>query len=180
MFKDSNFPIGAYSADGIRGELGDNDLSNSRSGVWLASMADRNTGFALSMVFEGNRMQTGAGAYPQAGMSVRCAKDEARYLGVPIAATNRSLKYAEIDVLGLSKPLASSGNNFYPNPFVDQLSYKGDNVEQYEMYDMTGALVKSGKIINNAINGGDLLKGMYIIKVTLVDGSTFTKKVIKQ
>ena len=47
-------------------------------------MTDLNTGFALALQFEGSRTQTEIGVYSQAGMSVRCAKDENRLLGTPV------------------------------------------------------------------------------------------------
>ena len=94
-FESTTFNIGNFPNDGIRGELGGRNVYTERAGVWTASLADLNTGFALALQFEGNRMQTGTGVYPQAGMSVRCAKDEKRILGTPVAKNPKPIMMKE-------------------------------------------------------------------------------------
>ena len=122
-FDSPTFKIGHFPNDGIRGELGGRNVEMDRAGVWTASLADLNTGFALALQFEGNRMQTGTGVYPQAGMSVRCAKDEKRLLGTQVPRNKKPTVSDEAP----QKLVVKSANEqlkVYPNPFKDQFNIK--------------------------------------------------------
>lgn len=174
-FENSVYSIGNFPKDGIRGELGDNLMSDIRSGVWTASMADLNTGYALGMQFEDNKVQTGAGVYPQAGMSVRCAKDENRFY-----ANNTTSKPQTVQKIVIPEIADSYKTNIYPNPFADKIIAKGVTKGDFKMYDMSGKLVKSGLIMNNEINTSGLLAGLYILKITDGDGNVITKKMLKK
>ncbi|WHF50560.1 T9SS type A sorting domain-containing protein [Chryseobacterium gotjawalense] len=176
-FENALFPIGNFPKDGIRGELGENKISFDRSGVWTASMADYNTGYALAMQFQGTKMQTGTAVYPQAGMSVRCAKDEKRLLGVPTSHVNGGavLNSEEVVIPTDSKPV-----DLYPNPFKDQFTINSKDAQFVELYDLSGKLVLKTKVENGSVRAGNLLKGIYIVKIIMKDQSFITKKIIKQ
>ena len=179
LFGNSEYPIGSFSKDGIRGELGGNALSSERTGVWLAALSDLNKGFALGMLLNDDKMQTATGVYPQAAMSVRCAKDEARYLGVPVSYTNTEIDFnAKNEVLVVGGTTSSSGN-MYPNPFINELFYTGEDATDFQLYDMGGKLVDNGKIINGKLDIGQMISGIYIVKIKHKNGSVITKKVIK-
>ena len=178
-FESPTFNIGNFPRDGIRGEFGNNRVSLERSGVWTASMADLHTGFALALEFQGNKMQTGTGAYPQAAMSVRCAKDEKRLLG----ATAGKSKPPIIIQPTVEKVIAQPLNNevkIYPNPFKDEFSITNLNAIHFEIYDFSGKLVLSGNVENGRVNATQIQKGIYLLKITMKDGSSVTKKLIKQ
>jgi hypothetical protein len=66
----------------------------------------------------------------------------------------------------------------YPNPSKDyiNISVENDEIENVQIYNLTGKLVKQEK--SNKININDLPVGMYIIKVE-TDGGNCIKKVIK-
>jgi hypothetical protein len=66
----------------------------------------------------------------------------------------------------------------YPNPTKDyiNISVENDKIENVEIYNLTGKLVKQEK--SNKINISNLPVGMYIIKVE-TDGGNCIKKVIK-
>ncbi|MBN8621749.1 MAG: T9SS type A sorting domain-containing protein [Flavobacteriales bacterium] len=174
-FENATFKIGNFPKDGIRGELGGEKLTYDRSGVWAASMADLHTGFALAMQFQGNKMQTGTGAYPQAAMSVRCAKDESRLLGVarPKATTNK-----------IQSPVIEHGEiketlKVYPNPFKDELNVSDDNASSFEIYDLSGKLVMKGNLSNRKLNTTSLAKGVYLCKFVMKNGTSISRKIIK-
>lgn len=177
-FENPAFNIGEFPKDGIRGELGENQVTLDRSGVWTASMADLNTGYALALQFQGNKLQTGTGVYPQAGMSVRCAKDDVRLLGIP------SIKDPQDPTLGTGPEIVTSGPaetdvKVYPNPFKDEFSVSHPKANQYELYDFTGKLLMKGSLANGKVNAGKLQQGVYLLKIILKDGSSFSKKMIK-
>lgn len=175
-FENPLFPIGSFPADGIRGELGQNQVLFERSGVWTASMADYGTGYALAMQFQGSKMQTGTAVYPQAGMSVRCAKDENRLLGTIINGNPVVLGSTETQTNNDPK---NKEINLYPNPFKNQFNIKSKDAQAVELYDLSGKLVLKSNIENGTVNAGNLTKGVYIVKIIMKDQSFLTKKVIK-
>lgn len=174
-FETPSFFIGNFPNDGIRGELGGNTVTKDRSGVWTASLADMNTGFALAMQFQGSKMQTGTGVYPQAGMSVRCAKDEKRLLGTPVERNSATLSTQPVE----PKP-QNSDLQVYPNPFKDEFYVANPDAANYEVYDFSGKLVLKGDINNQKVTAAKMQKGIYIIKIIMQDGSAISKKMIKQ
>lgn len=175
-FETSSFQIGNFPKDGIRGELGSNKISMERSGVWTASLADMNTGFALAMEFQGSKMQTATGAYPQAAMSVRCAKDEKRLLGAPVVRDSGTL---DTGYDNIPKPKTADLQT-YPNPFKDEFYINSPNAEQFEIYDISGKLVQSGKVNSGKVSAPKLQKGFYLVKIIMENGEAVTKKIIKE
>ena len=177
-FESPTFNIGNFPKDGIRGELGGPRITNARSGVWTASLADMHTGFALALQFQDDKMQTGTGVYPQAAMSVRCAKDENRLLGTPSAKKQPLVVKPTVEKL-----IVQPENNelkVYPNPFKDEFSISNANAAGFEIYDYSGKLILNGTIINGRVNATQILKGIYLLKIKMKDGSSVTKKLIKQ
>ncbi|SFI43614.1 T9SS type A sorting domain-containing protein [Halpernia frigidisoli] len=174
-FESGNYNVGNFPFAGIRGEFGGNKVSVERSGVWLASLADLGTGYGLAMEFDQNSMQAGTGAYPQAAMSVRCAKDEPRFLLInPVKTSNSTLSTINI-------PPANTdvSKDIYPNPFRDKIYLKKELKAQFEIYDISGKVVRTGKVKNTEIDAVDLLPGTYILKITDSEGKIITKKMIK-
>ena len=178
-FESPNFNIGNFPNDGMRGELGGRNVYTDRAGVWTASLADLNTGFALALQFEGNRMQTGTGVYPQAGMSVRCAKDEKRLLGTPVSKNQKPIILKE-HVKELIPQPENNQLKVYPNPFKDEFSISSSEATHYEIYDLSGKLILKNALENGRVNATQLLKGIYLLKIIMKDGSAVTKKLIKQ
>lgn len=78
--------------------------------------------------------------------------------------------------------------NVFPNPATQQLnvSAEGQNLSEMLLYDMLGKCVKSSSefIQNNdnqyVVNVSDLSKGLYILKITIDNQYTSTKKIIIQ
>ena len=178
-FTSPTYNIGAFPKDGIRGELGGRNIQMTRTGVWTASLADYNTGFALALQFQGNTMQTGTGVYPQAGMSVRCAKDEKRLLGNPVQGNKQPIVVEDKPQSVVAQQIDNQ-LKVYPNPFKDQFNIKGKDVESVELYDLSGKLLLKTKLVNGTVNAGNLLQGIYIVKIIMNDQSFVTKKMIKQ
>lgn len=176
LFNDPKYPIGNYSADGIRGELGENTYSPARSGVWTSSLADLSTGYALAMLFDNKKMQTGTGVYPQAAMSVRCSKDEVRYPGIPVTESNQPGGTLATGETGPQKNSAL----LYPNPFTDALNVNSDEVVSYQIFDMSGKMVSEGNVQNRKIATSSLLRGAYVVKLNMKDQSYITQKVLRK
>ena len=178
-FESTNFNIGSFPQDGIRGELGGKSIDGTRSGVWTASLADLRTGFALAMQFQGNTMQTGTGVYPQAAMSVRCAKDENRLLGTTVSKNKPPVIIQPIAEKLVTQP-ENNELKIYPNPFKEEFSISNSNAMSYEIYDFSGKLVLKGNVENARVNASPIQKGIYLLKINMKDGAAVTKKLIKQ
>ncbi|MEC5157410.1 hypothetical protein RCH13_001313 [Chryseobacterium sp. MP_3.2] len=176
-FESPNYNLGTFAKDGIIGELGEFKREFGRTGLWTASLADLNTGFGLGLLFEGNRMQTATGVYPQAGMGVRCAKDENRLLATPMG---KNPKKIEIEEKLVSQAVEKNAQGIYPNPFNNEFFIQNANAESFELYEMSGKLLMKGRITNGRVDAANLLPGIYLVKITMKDGSVFTKKLLKQ
>ncbi len=158
VFKKNNYTIGNFPADGIRGELGGKDISYQRSGVWTASLADRATGYALAMQFQGNKMQTGTGVYPQAAMGVRCARDFSVRLGKPKGNFDMVFKNAPknnvVQPVTAKIAVAENGSVLHVE------GWEGN----YQIFDQSGRLLLQGKVSNGQIGIGVLNAGMFIVR----------------
>ncbi|GEM_PF-1807524 len=68
-----------------------------------------------------------------------------------------------------------------PNPFDNEIQVKASNdVQSITLYNAVGQVVKIDNAGVNRLVTTDLSKGMYILHVKLVDGSTSVQKVIKK
>lgn len=194
-FSGSEFNIGRFPYAGYRGEFGGNDWNSGvdtslyaanrptyrqAGGYWLASPSDVYSGYALGMKIEtgstSSRMATATAFYPQAAMSCRCAKDEARYSGLPASTQNN--EQGKISVLKEKESVISKIDaiKLYPNPVDDVLYINTEKEMKYKIYDMSGILVKSGRFEDNQINVSDIKQGVYIIQLD----NEMTFKMIKQ
>ena len=77
-------------------------------------------------------------------------------------------KYKNINA-GINK-LITCDNNIYPNPFMDKIYLNVDisNIsKEYEIYDLIGNIVKSGKIteLNTVIDLSELNQSLYLFKL---------------
>lgn len=174
-FGSTDFNIGGFPFAGMRGELGGNQITSDRSGVWTASMADLGTGYALAMEFDQNNLQTATGAYPQAAMSVRCAKDENRFLAGNTSNNTNNNGYLQASESNIKPEVME----IYPNPFQDKIYLKKDFPATFEIYDITGKIAHKGAVKNKEIDAENLLPGIYILKITERDGKVITRKMIK-
>lgn len=67
----------------------------------------------------------------------------------------------------------------YPNPVKDVLTIEGENLEQVNVFNTMGQLLKTVKCIGNVVNVNvsDLQNGMYIVNVIDNNGEVSSKKV---
>lgn len=161
----SAFSIGNFPRTGTRGELGGAELSET-TGIWSAALSDYMIGYGLGMQFsKENHLRTGTGVYPQAGMNVRCAKDEPRYIADQDGFLSNNEIYISDDEYLL----------VYPNPVKDFLHIQSDEKFTYSIFNLAGSLVDEGKVKNQRISFGFLPKGIYI----LILNDQLVKKIIK-
>lgn len=71
--------------------------------------------------------------------------------------------------------------SFYPNPADDQINIRFSpdvNCEKVEVYGMDGKLYHQQNFNLNTVNISNLTNGIYMMKVTLDNGNTYTEKVV--
>jgi gingipain R len=74
----------------------------------------------------------------------------------------------------------SSDWSVYPNPATQVLNIQGSNIAEIYLYSTTGELVRRVAAENELteINVTDLVRGMYLVRISTRDGQTSIKKVI--
>lgn len=117
---------------------------------------------------KGSSVSTGNAQSPHLAMDVRCVQDKSG--GSLIVAKNES-KLRDL----LVKP-SNEIVQIYPNPFSDEISIIG-NIDSYTIFDASGKIVLAGR--DNKIKTLNLIKGFYLIRINLKDGTSINKKLIK-
>lgn len=86
---------------------------------------------------------------------------------------------AVLQTLGTSDNLVAT-TNVYPNPVKDLLKVThNDNLKNISVYSLSGQLVKSEGINMSEVSFSGLASGVYFVKLTAVNGSFKTIKVVK-
>ncbi len=83
---------------------------------------------------------------------------------------------------GVNDLNASNGNvSLYPNPAEDYLYISSNTtITNVAIYNVSGTLVKEYRNVNQRLNVGDLKTGVYVTKMTDVNGKTVTSTFIKR
>lgn len=186
----NGYRIGNYPVTDVLNKSNNFILNNTAnlSALWSAAPEEFQRGEAKAIVFYNNYLYTGTildftedksqSFKPQMAMNIRCVKHLDSYRGdngvieVPPIKCNTTLGNAEI------KPMKDI--EIYPNPVDEVLYLKSIQRMEYELYDVSGKLIQTGAVKNQQINTGNLLKGMYVLKITNDKNEQMVKKVIKK
>ncbi|PWN58790.1 T9SS type A sorting domain-containing protein [Chryseobacterium viscerum] len=197
MFNNPVYSIGNYPDSGSRGfrsvianqtaQGTFNSLNFQYPAVWTAALTSNYLGRAVNVLFDAAPTTNRIMAFhdnndPYFGVGCRCIKikydangDEegpaSRLTIVPNAPT---LSTANTDLKAVDNKIS-----LYPSPFSDILYIKAtENKEyDYEIFNVLGQLVKSGKFINNQTDLSTLNTGMYVIRI---NDSEVVVKIIKR
>ena len=178
IFNGSNngkgYKIGNYPIAGIRNG---NSVVADEIGVWTASMDDNMFGNALALRIKSGIMTTGTGLNPHSAMSCRCAKDEPRYLGIPVTSNSGMQAKTKLEPKKIQQKVKAQKLALYPIPVNNTLYINADNNKEYyyEVYNMSGQLVQKGKFENKQTDVSGLVSGAYVIKIN--DFDTIVKKI---
>lgn len=150
-------------------------------GFWLSSPSDVYSGYALGMKIEASRfdarMATATAFYPQAAMSCRCAKIEydangneiGRYDPNAIAVPQDAQQKAgdTFTKKKIQKMVDDEKFSVYPNPVKDVLyiDVKDNKEYHFQIYNLTGNMVKEGRFTNNQTNISSLPSGVYLVRI---------------
>ncbi|BEV03959.1 T9SS type A sorting domain-containing protein [Chryseobacterium gambrini] len=191
------YKIGNYPVTGFRGFSNNDAISAAMklgiSGVWTATLRSANSyGTAYNLTFLTNSLTSSKLVsmndvfinHPMNAMNVRCVKEESKFgqlLGTAantgiITGTNRTAK----NILE-KNPDVEIDNiiDVYPNPFNSFITVKGEGLKSYELYDISGKLLKQGSLLQKTINTNDLIKGEYLLKIITDKNIIKVKKIIK-
>lgn len=192
----SKYKIGNYPVTGFRGFSNYETISASMklgiSGVWTAALRSINSyGTAYNLAFLTNSLTSSKliamnDAYinhPMNAMNVRCVREESRFGQILGVANNTGIiNGSPVNAKNTSKNVANVEKDtdieVYPNPFNNYVIVKGENLKSYELYDVSGKLIKQGSLKEKTIYTNDLIKGVYMLKLYTTQATTM-KKIIK-
>jgi hypothetical protein len=201
QFNDVAYKIGNYPFVGIRGyrqimknaaEGGTPDytkLHSSLTGIWTASLNSNYYGRANNFIIDRSNNTLAVhndNADPYFAMNCRCVKiktegndEQGVILAMPV--TSNSGKQA-VDVFvkkEIERKIISDEIVLYPNPVSTLLYIDANDTKDYyyQIYNMSGQLVKKGKFENKQTNVSDLVTGAYLVRI---NDSQAVVKIIKK
>lgn len=83
--------------------------------------------------------------------------------------------------LGLSKLETKNKLAIYPNPTTDYIYIKSDiEIKEIRISDLNGRIINNIAFSDNKMNLGNLEAGIYLAKISDIDGNITTEKIIKR
>ncbi|WP_123861771.1 T9SS type A sorting domain-containing protein [Chryseobacterium indologenes] len=197
MFTNSLYPIGNYPNSGSRGfrsVIGNqspqgtfNTINFQYPGVWSDALAANYLGRSINILFDAASSANRLIAFhdnndPYFAMSCRCVKikydingnEEGPASRMTVVPGSPTLSTAEA-----GQKVEENKISLYPNP-VDTILYirmSENKNDPYQIYSMSGQLVKSGKFENKQADVSSLPSGIYLIRI---NNSDITGKFIKR
>ncbi len=190
QFDDPDYAIGNYPATGYKLMTnGNNTTTNTgyRTALWTASLADHHFGKAIALEIlsynngSNSTLKSGTHFPPQSALSCRCAK-------IKYDNDGNEIGRYDPDVIGdsltstkdVSDDFINKGTlnlKLYPNPSLTYISVEGLDKPNasYNLYDIEGRLVDSGKLQDTQIQVSQLSAGTYLLEVEGMSGK-FIKK----
>lgn len=213
VFNNTQYSIGNFANNGIRGFNGGNTLEGSmaayntqtsnfnRSGIWTAASTGNK---AFGMLFYSDvstfnnpdpynvKLYYTTPSFtfrPQSAMSCRCAKIQydgngneiGRYdpfvLAVPKNTTGKAVNtFAKKQLEEIQKD--EKKLSVFPNPVKSLLYINADDKDYYyQIYNVSGQLVKEGKFENKNTDLSSLIQGIYLVRI---NNSETIVKIIKE
>jgi hypothetical protein len=203
MFNNSAYNIGNFPNSGSRGfrsVTGNqaaqgtyNVLNFQYPGVWTGALVSNYIGRPVNMLFDAassaNRIITfHDNNDPYFGMSCRCVKIKYDEKGnedgvVPVIQITSLPVTRAASVLNKNEAediLQKEQVSVFPNPVRNELHIKAPNNNEgyyFQIYNMSGQLVKSGKFQNGKTDLSSLISGAYLIRINNLDSFI---KIIKE
>lgn len=156
-------------------------------GIWYANLNGELTGRATYMSFDNfsRIMVKNADIDPYAAMSCRCVKQEdintprGPLPGIPVTPNTGLQARTAFSKTVIEEKVKDDKLVLYPNPVKDILyiEAKDDKDYYYQIYNMSGQLLKEGKFINKQTDVTSLLTGAYLVRI---NNSETIVKIIKK
>ncbi|WP_080777665.1 T9SS type A sorting domain-containing protein [Chryseobacterium phocaeense] len=182
-------------------KLGGNPDTFMKSGIWTAANQGGG-GSSLGMLFNAVITQTVGtndklyyltptfGFRPQAAMSCRCAEikydangnEIGRYepFAIPVPPNALAKAKTVLAKTVIEEKVAQNKLEFFPNPVKNVLYIKGNDPSKdyyYQIYNLSGQMIKSGKFENDRTDLSSLISGMYLVRI---NNSETLVKIIKE
>lgn len=202
MFNDPSYRIGNYPNSGSRGfrsvttnqsAAGTfNAINFQYPGVWTAALNSNYMGRPVNVLFDTASSANRMIVYhdnndPYFGMSCRCAKikydaqgneegviPRLQITSLPVTRPAAILTEKTVQEAALEK------TSFFPNPVISELHVRTPDQKDgyyYQVYNMSGQLVKTGKFENGKTDLSALISGIYLLRI---NDSKEMVKIIKQ
>jgi hypothetical protein len=195
IFNNSLYNVGNYPKGYIRGKrsvvnvapLNSSIAGDSPSGIWYANLQQNMTGRGTYMNFDkfSRILVKYTDVDPYAAMNCRCVKQEDDGIprgplpGIPVTQNSGSQAKNVFTQVVIEEKVKDDKLVLYPNPVKDILHIEAkDNKDYYyQIYNMSGQLVKEGKFDSKQTNVSSLTSGIYLIRI---NNSENIVKIIKQ
>jgi hypothetical protein len=189
QFNDISYKIGNYPFVGIRGfryitmnasDGGTPDYSqlhSSLTGIWTASLNSNYYGRANNFIIDrANNKLAPHNDYadPYFAMNCRCVKiksdgsnEQGVILAMPITPNSGREAVNVFVKKDIDQKMSSDKIVLYPNPVSTILYIDAKDSKDYyfQIYNMSGQLVKSGKFENKQTNVSSLVSGAYLVRI---------------
>ena len=118
----------------------------------------------------------GASKYTFNDQATPTSKGGILYYRLEVVDKDGSKTYSEVRELRIN----NEELRISPNPAYDFVTVSGNNLKQVSLIDFTGRTVITKEVNSNSIKLaiGNLSKGIYMVKATLLDGSVQTEKLV--
>ncbi|HEX8575105.1 MAG TPA: T9SS type A sorting domain-containing protein [Flavobacterium sp.] len=201
LFANPSYNIGSFVNSGVRG--GRNTIEASPAapdfnfinyiygGFWLGALNSNYTGRALRVEIQyngGYLFPFSSNSDPYFAQSCRCVKvkydnngnEQGPIPRLQVTTTSSGQASNVLEKSVIKEKAAQKGLEFFPNPVKSTLYIKGNGNPKdyyYQIYNMSGQLVKSGKFENEQTDLSGLVKGVYLIRI---NNSETVIKIIKE
>lgn len=200
IFNDAAYPVGNYPNSGSRGfrsvmgnqsAQGTFDVNNFQyPGVWTAALNSNYIGRPVNLLFDASSNSMIAfhdNNDPYFGMNCRCVKVKYDQNGneagpipaIPVtagASVKASNIFTEKEISQITK---ENRITLFPNPVNDVLYIKATDIKDYyyQIYNVSGQIVKSGKFENTRTDVSSLAQGIYLVRI---NNSNTVVKILKR
>lgn len=204
-FNDNSYKIGNYPVfKGIRGMRSVtanttpnyNAIDTSFSGIWTASLASNYRGRPINILFQVYNQDPAKNYFfayhdnndPYFGVSCRCVKinydnngnEQGPLSRLQITTKTSGQAKTILAKSVIEEKVAQNKLEFFPNPVKSLLHIKGNDKSKdyyYQIYNLSGQLVKSGKFENESTDLSSLISGVYLVRI---NNSETIVKIIKK
>jgi len=201
MYNDPNYSVGNYPNSGSRGfrsVMGNQTASGTYTvnnfqypGIWTAALNSNYIGRAVNMLFDAASNANRMIAFhdnndPYFGMNCRCVKikydqngkEEGPIPRLPVTAGAIIKASNVLSKTEIAEKVKENKIVLFPNPVKDILYIKAIDAKDYhyQIYNVSGQLVKSGKFENTQTDVSSLVSGVYLVRI---NNSESIVKIIK-
>jgi hypothetical protein len=201
-YNDPAYKIGNYPNSGSRGfrsVMGNqsaqgtyNSINFQYPGVWTAALNSNYIGRAVDVIFDAASAANRMTAFhdnndPYFGMSCRCVKIKYDVAGneegvlprLPVTSLPAAKAAVVLKNTEIAEKVKENKIVLFPNPVKNVLYIKADTSRGYffQIYNMSGQIVKSGEFENGRTDVSSLVSGIYLIRI---NNSEEIVKIIKE